>query len=115
MTEEEFIKRIEPSILNIIQVFNAILDDAENNGLYPQSELDLLEEDYKENLKNYNSLPKEKQFEAWQQLGDMVSILTKAKKDKFPAIDAIWDILTFLEKFYHRFILKDGEFEDEQY
>ena len=45
----------------------------------------------------------------------MVSTLTKAKKDKFPAIDAIWDILTFLEKFYHRFILKDGEFEDEQY
>ena len=42
MTEEEFIKRIEPSILNIIQVFNAILDDAENNGLYPQGELDLL-------------------------------------------------------------------------
>lgn len=115
MTEEEFIKRIEPSILNIIQVFNAILDDAENNGLYPQSELDLLEEDYKENLKSYSSLPKEKQFEAWQQLGDMVSTLTKAKKDKFPAVDAIWDILTFLEKFYHRFILKDGEFEDEQY
>ena len=115
MTEEEFIKRIEPSILNIIQVFNAILDDAENNGLYPQSELDLLEEDYKENLKSYSSLPKEKQFEARQQLGDMVSTLTKAKKDKFPAIDAIWDILTFLEKFYHRFILKDGEFEDEQY
>lgn len=113
MTEEEFIKRIEPSILNIIQVFNAILDDAENNGLYPQGELDLLEEDYKENLKNYNFLPKEKQFEAWQQLGDMVSTLTKAKKDKFPAIDAIWDILTSLEKFYHVHILKDGEFEDE--
>lgn len=113
MTEEEFIKRIEPSILNIIQVFNAILDDAENNGLYPQGELDLLEEDYKENLKNYNSLPKEKQFEAWQQLGDMVSTLTKAKKDKFPAIDAIWDILASLEKFYHGFILKDEEFENE--
>lgn len=113
MTEEEFIKRIEPSILNIIQVFNAILDDAENNGLYPQGELDLLEEDYKENLKNYNSLPKEKQFEAWQQLGDMVSTLAKAKKDKFPAIDAIWDILASLEKFYHVHILKDGEFEDE--
>lgn len=113
MTEEEFIKRIEPSILNIIQVFNAILDDAENNGLYPQGELDLLEEDYRENLKNYNSLPKEKQFEAWQQLGDMVSTLTKAKKEKFPAIDAIWDILASLEKFYHGFILKDEEFEDE--
>lgn len=113
MTEEEFIKRIEPSILNIIQVFNAILDDAENNGLYPQGELDLLEEDYKENLKHYNSLPKEKQFEAWQQLGDMVSTLTKAKKDKFPAIDAIWDILASLEKFYHGFILKDEEFENE--
>lgn len=113
MTEEEFIKRIEPSILNIIQVFNAILDDAENNGLYPQGELDLLEEDYRENLKNYNSLPKEKQLEAWQQLGDMVSTLTKAKKDKFPAIDAIWDILASLEKFYHGFILKDEEFEDE--
>lgn len=113
MTEEEFIKRIEPSILNIIQVFNAILDDAENNGLYPQSELDLLEEDYKENLKNYNSLPKEKQFEAWLQLGDMVSTLAKAKKDKFPAIDAIWDILASLEKFYHGFILKDEEFENE--
>lgn len=113
MTEEEFIKRIEPSILNIIQVFNAILDDAENNGLYPQSELDLLEEDYKEKLKNYNSLPKEKQFEAWQQLGDMVSTLAKAKKDKFPAIDAIWDILASLEKFYHGFILKDEEFENE--
>lgn len=113
MTEEEFIKRIEPSILNIIQVFNAILDDAENNGLYPQGELDLLEEDYKESLKNYNSLPKEKQLEAWQQLGDMVSTLTKAKKDKFPAIDAIWDILASLEKFYHGFILKDGEFENE--
>lgn len=113
MTEEEFIKRIEPSILNIIQVFNAILDDAENNGLYPQGELDLLEEDYKENLKHYNSLPKEKQFEAWRQLGDMVSTLTKAKKDKFPAIDAIWDILASLEKFYHGFILKDEEFENE--
>ena len=113
MTEEEFIKRIEPSILNIIQVFNAILDDAENNGLYPQGELDLLEEDYKENLKHYNSLPKEKQFEAWQQLGDMVSTLAKAKKDKFPAIDAIWDILASLEKFYHGFILKDEEFENE--
>lgn len=113
MTEEEFIKRIEPSILNIIQVFNAILDDAENNGLYPQGELDLLEEDYRENLKNYNSLPKEKQLEAWQQLGDMVSTLTKAKKDKFPAIDAIWDILASLEKFYHGFILKDEEFENE--
>lgn len=113
MTEEEFIKRIEPSILNIIQVFNAILDDAENNGLYPQGELDLLEEDYRENLKNYNSLPKEKQLEAWQQLGDMVSTLAKAKKDKFPAIDAIWDILASLEKFYHGFILKDEEFEDE--
>lgn len=113
MTEEEFIKRIEPSILNIIQVFNAILDDAENNGLYPQGELDLLEEDYRENLKNYNSLPKEKQLEAWQQLGDMVSTLAKAKKDKFPAIDAIWDILASLEKFYHGFILKDEEFENE--
>lgn len=113
MTEEEFIKKIEPSILYIIQVFNAIIDDAENNGLYPQSELDLLEEDYKENLKNYNSLPKEKQFEAWQQLGDMVSTLAKAKKDKFPAIDAIWDILASLEKFYHGFILKDEEFENE--
>ena len=113
MTEEEFIKRIEPSILNIIQVFNAILDDAENNGLYPQGELDLLEEDYRENLKNYNSLPREKQLEAWQQLGDTIGILIKGKKDKFPAIDAIWDILASLEKFYHEHILKDGEFEDE--
>lgn len=113
MTEDEFMQRISPSIQNIITVFNAILDDAENNGLYPQSELDLLEEDYKENLKNYDSLPKEKQFEAWQQLGDMTITLTKAKKDKFPAIDAIWDILASLEKFYHVFILKDEEFENE--
>ena len=113
MTEDEFMQRISPSIQNIITVFNAILDDAENNGLYPQGELDLLEEDYKESLKNYNSLPKEKQLEAWQQLGDMVSTLTKAKKDKFTAIDAIWDILASLEKFYHGFILKDEEFENE--
>ena len=50
MTEDEFIQRISPSIQNIIAIFNAILDDAENNGLYPQSELDLLEEDYKEHI-----------------------------------------------------------------
>ena len=31
MTEDEFMKRISPSIKNIITVFNAILDDAENN------------------------------------------------------------------------------------
>ena len=113
MTEDEFMQRISPSIQNIITVFNAILDDAENNGLYPQGELDLLEEDYKENLKNYDSIPKEKQLEAWQQLGDMVSTLIKGKKDKFPAIDAIWNILASLEKFYHAYILKDGELEDE--
>ena len=113
MTEDEFMQRISPSIQNIITVFNAILDDAENNGLYPQGELDLLEEDYKYNLQNYDSLPKEKQLEAWEQLGDMASILAKAKKDRFPAIDAIWDILSSLEKFYHGFILKDGELEDE--
>ena len=113
MTEDEFMQRISPSIQNIITVFNAILDDAENNGLYPQGELDLLEEDYKENLKNYDSIPEEKQLEAWKQLGDIVSTLTKAKKDKFPSIDAIWDILASLEKFYHVFILKDEEFENE--
>lgn len=115
MTEDEFMQRISPSIQNIITVFNAILDDAENNGLYPQGELDLLEEDYKENLKNYDSLPEEKQPEAWRQLGDMAGVLAKCKKDKFPSIDAIWDILASLEKFYHVHILKDGEFEDEQY
>ena len=113
MTEDKFMQRISPSIQNIITVFNAILDDAENNGLYPQGELDLLEENYKENLKNYDSLPKEKQFEAWQQLGDMAGVLAKCKKDKLPAIDAIWDILASLEKFYHEFILKDEEFENE--
>ena len=113
MAEDEFMQRISPSIQNIITVFNAILDDAENNGLYPQGELDLLEEDYKENLKNYKSLPKEKQLEAWGQLGNMASILAKGKKDKFPSIDAIWDILASLEKFYHEFILKDEEFENE--
>lgn len=115
MTENEFMQRISPSIQNIITVFNAILDDAENNGLYPQGELDLLEEDYKENLKNYDSLPKEKQLEAWRQLGDVAGVLAKGKKDKFQSIDAIWDILASLEKFYHVHILKDGEFEDEQY
>ena len=99
MTEDEFMQRISPSIQNIITVFNAILDDAENNGLYPQGELDLLEEDYKENLKNYDSLPEEKQLEAWRQLGDMAGVLAKGKKDKFPSIDAIWDILASLEKF----------------
>ena len=45
----------------------------------------------------------------------MAGILAKGKKDKFPSIDAIWDILASLEKFYHVHILKDGEFEDEQY
>ena len=43
----------------------------------------------------------------------MASILAKGKKDKFPSIDAIWDILASLEKFYHGFILKDEEFENE--
>ncbi len=115
MTEDEFMQRISPSIQNIITVFNAILDDAENNGLYPQGELDLLEEDYKENLKNYDSLPEEKRLEAWQQLGNIAGILAKGKKEKFPSIDAIWDILASLEEFYYGFISKDGDFEDEQY
>ena len=114
MTEEDFMQRIAPSIQNIITVFNAILDDAENNGLYPQGELDLLDEDYKEGLKNLDSSPEEEKLQRWQQLGNMASILAKCKKDKFPSIDAIWDILASLEKFYHGFILKDGEFEDEQ-
>ena len=113
MTEDEFMQRISPSIQNIITVFNTILDDAENNGLYPQSELVFLEEDYKYSLQNYDSLPKEKQLEAWRRLGDMTGVLAKGKKDKFPSIDAIWDILASLEKFYHVYILKDGEFEDE--
>lgn len=113
MTEDEFMQRISPSIQNIIIVFNAILDDAENNGLYPYGEIELLEENYKKDLKNYSSLPEEKQLGEWRRLANIASIIEKSKKGKFPAIDTIWDILASLESFYHEFILKDEEFEDE--
>lgn len=115
MTEDEFMQRISPSIQNIITVFNAILDDAENNGLYPYGEIGLLEENYKRDLKNYSSLPEEEQLDEWRRLANVASIITKCKKGKFPAIDTIWDILASLESFYHDFILKDGDFEDEHY
>ena len=101
MTEDEFMQRISPSIQNILVVFNAILDDAENNGLYPQGELDLLEEQRDKLLKNYDSLPENEKMEQWQRLGDMSSILKKMRKTSYPAIEAIWDILASLEKFYH--------------
>lgn len=113
ITEDEFMKRISPSIQNIITVFNAILDDAEYNGLYPQGELDLMEDEKRELLKNYDSLPEDQKLEQWQKLGDMSVAIKNARKNKFKSIDAIWDILASLEKFYHFHIMKDGEFEED--
>ena len=109
MTEDEFMQRIAPSIENIITVFNAILDDAENNGLYPQGELDLLEADKDQLLKNYDSLPQEEKLAQWEKIGEMAAILKKARKNSYISIDAIWDILASLEIFFHKFIIKDEE------
>lgn len=113
MTEDEFMQRISPSIFNIIEVFNAILDDAENHGLYPQSELDILEENRNELLKNYDSLPQEEKLAQWEKIGEMTSILKKTKNKTFDSIESIWEILSSLEIFYHKHILKDEDFTED--
>ena len=107
MTEDDFMKRIEPSILNIIQVFNAIIDDAENNGFYPQEELYLLEDEQKRLFKEYDTAPQEQKMAIWEQLGNMSSILKKYKGKTCETAEALWSILANLEMFYNTFILKE--------
>jgi hypothetical protein len=110
MTEEDFIQRIAPSIQNIITVFNAILDDAENHGFFPKDELYILEEKKKQLLKEYDDAPEEEKLEKWQTLGDISTFFKECSKKTYSSIEDLWLILGSLEEFWHRHIAKD---EDE--
>lgn len=109
MTEEDFIVRITPSILNIIQVLNMIIDDAEANGLYPKEELYILEEEKSNLFKIYDETTvSEDRMKIWERIGEISQILKKYKTNSNnKSIDALWDILASLEIFYQSFISKE--------